>query len=75
MSGQPNTTTTPDMDLRHHKSLARLTTETRTAVERSAIVLVPDDGFRDYAGPVFPQGRWTFSSFFENTFGVKRTCQ
>lgn len=54
MSDQSYTKTTPDVGLKQRKLLEDLTVETRATVERAGIVLVPDEGFRDYAGPVFP---------------------
>lgn len=66
MSNQPYTTTTPDVDLRHRKALEQLRMETRAAVERAGIVLVPDDGFRNYPGPVFPQGTVDFLQFLRD---------
>ena len=54
MSDQSYTKTTPDVGLKQRKLLEDLTVETRATVERAGIVLVPDEGFRDDAGPVFP---------------------
>jgi hypothetical protein len=47
MKDQPYTKMSADVDGRHQKTLDRLSTETRAAVERAGIVLVPDEGFRD----------------------------
>src|ERR1035438_6162871 len=63
MSDQSNTKTTPDVGLKQRKLLEDFTVETRATVERAGIVLVPDEGFRDYAGPVFPQGTVDFLQF------------
>jgi hypothetical protein len=45
-----------DNETEEPRRLANLTDELRTAVQHADIVLVPDDGFRDYPGPVFSQG-------------------
>jgi len=55
-----------DVDLCHQKGLERLSVELRSAVDRADIVLVPDDGFGDYDGPVFPQGTVEFFQFLRN---------
>ncbi len=38
------------------KTLDRLTDETRAAVEKAAIILLPNEGFRDFTEPMFPGG-------------------
>ena len=63
MSDGSRTKTTADVALGERKALEHLTMETRAAVERAGIVIVPDEGFRDYAGPVFPQGTVDFLQF------------
>jgi hypothetical protein len=57
------TKTTADVGLAQRNGLAQLTMETRAAVAAAGIVLVPDDGFRDYPGPVFPHGTVEFLQF------------
>jgi hypothetical protein len=63
MSDQLYTRTSADVDLRDRKAFEQLTLATRTAVEQASIVLVPDDGFREFTGPVFPQGTVDFFQF------------
>ncbi len=63
MGDQPYTIATADVELRHPKTLDDLDPETREALERASIVLVPDEGFRDYAGPVFPDATVDFFQF------------
>jgi hypothetical protein len=65
MSEQLYTKTATDVDLHQRKGFERLTTETRAAVERASIVLVPDEGFRDYPGPVFPKGTVDFLQYLK----------
>jgi hypothetical protein len=50
MSDQQYTKTSDDPGLFRRKALEHLTVEMRAAVERASIVLVPDDGFREYGG-------------------------
>lgn len=40
-----------------------LTSATRSAVERATIIVLPDPGFGEYEGPVFPQGTVDFLHF------------
>ncbi len=63
MSDQQYTRTSDDPGLLRRKALEHLTVEMRAAVARASIVLVPDDGFREYGGPVFPQGTVDFLHF------------
>jgi hypothetical protein len=63
MNTSPSTRIDVDTDLRGRKTLDGLSADTRGAVERAGIVLVPDDGFRGYAGPVFPLGTVDFLHF------------
>jgi hypothetical protein len=57
---------TTDVNLCDRNVLGRLTAGTRTAVEQAGIVLIPDDGFREYEGPVFPQGTVDFLHFLRD---------
>jgi hypothetical protein len=63
MSDEQYTKTTADVALSQRNALDRLSATTRAAVERAGIVLVPDEGFRDYDRPVFPQGTIDFLGF------------
>jgi len=56
----------PDINLRERKAFGQLTADTRSAVEQAGVVLVPDDGFREYGGPVFPQGTVDFLHFLRD---------
>jgi hypothetical protein len=42
--------------LQYWSSLDSLSAETQRAVGQASIVIVPQDGFRDHTGPVFPTG-------------------
>ena len=63
MKDEPYTKATVDVGVGHRKMLDDLSAETRDAVEGAAVVLVPDEGFQDYAGPVFPAGTVDFFQF------------
>jgi hypothetical protein len=63
MPDQPQIRITPDDDTARKKAMGRLSTETRAAVESAGLVLVPDDGFRDHTGPVFPQRTMEFLQY------------
>lgn len=65
MSDQPYTKTATGVELDQRKAFERLTMQTRAAVERASIVLMPDEGFRDYSGPVFPQGTVDFLHYLK----------
>ena len=43
-------------DFRHWASAPGLSENTRANILNSDIVVVPNDGFRDYSGPLFPAG-------------------
>jgi hypothetical protein len=60
------TKTTADVGLAQRKGLEQLTMETRAAIAAAGIVLVPDDGFREYPGPVFPHGTVEFLQFLRD---------
>ncbi|MGA2967507.1 MAG: hypothetical protein ABSD64_14965 [Terriglobales bacterium] len=49
-----------DRTLAYWSSLDSLSPETRSAVRRASIIVVPSDGFREYTGPVFPVGTIEF---------------
>ena len=66
MIDKPYTTITVDVKLEHRTELEKLTLNTRAAVKAAGIVLVPDDGFRGYSGPVFPQGTVDFLHFLRD---------
>jgi len=66
MRDEPYTKTTSDLNLRERKAFGQLTADTRTAVEQAGIVLIPDDGFGEYEGPVFPQGTVDFLHFLRD---------
>lgn len=63
MNNQPSIRIVPENDAGRRKALDRLSVDARSAVERAGLVLVPDDGFRDFTGPVFPQGTMEFLQF------------
>jgi hypothetical protein len=66
MRDEPYTKIYPDINLCARKAFGHLTADTRTAVEQADLVLIPDDGFRDYEGPVFPQGTVDFLQFLRD---------
>ena len=66
MTDDPRTKITPDINLREREAFGQLTADTRSAVEQAGVVLVPDDGFREYGGPVFPQGTVDFLHFLRD---------
>jgi hypothetical protein len=45
------------------RNLEYLASATRSAVERATIAVLPDPGFGEYEGPVFPQGTVDFLHF------------
>jgi len=47
-------------DFAYWSGLPSLTTETREAIRQADIVLVPDPGFGDHVGPIFPVGTGEF---------------
>jgi hypothetical protein len=49
-----------DRTLTYWSSLDSLSPETKSAIGRASIIIVPDDGFRDHSGPVFPVGTVEF---------------
>jgi hypothetical protein len=49
-----------DRTLTYWSSLDSLSPETRSAVGRTSIIIVPNDGFREHTGPVFPAGTVEF---------------
>src|SRR4051812_36420985 len=46
--------------------MERLSVETRDAVDKADIVLVPDDGFGVMSPRFFHKGQWTFLQFFRD---------
>jgi len=66
MNNEPTTTTTADLGLRQRKGLEHLSAQTWASVEHAGIVLVPDQGFRDEPGPVFPQGTVDFLAYLRD---------
>ena len=55
-----------DADLLLRRALDRLAGDTRAAAERAQIIVVPDDGFRDHSGPIFPEGTVGFYRFLRD---------
>lgn len=51
------------IDAEQPGNMEHLGSATRTAVERATIVVLPDPGFGEYVGPVFPQGTVDFFHF------------
>lgn len=69
------TTEQTTSDFEHWSSIESLPSQIRRAIRQAEFVIVPDEGFRDYAGPVFPVGTEDLFQFVRDRIGDPSTVE
>jgi hypothetical protein len=63
------TTEETQLDFEYWSSIEALSSQIRASIRQATFVIVPDEGFRDYPGPVFPVGTEELFQFLRDKTG------